>query len=435
MKTIFYSISLGVFCRNLLRTGVMDRLLQDGDTRIVLLSPAYRDDKFVKEFSREGKVFFEKLYPANQHFNLAERVLFKICSVFGRKFYVKGLFLFFMGVVDNYYKIFTNRYYTEVFLKYKPDLVVTGSPGNTSAMDTLVVREAKYMKIPTLCLVHSWDNICGLKGIMPTRPDRLGVWNNMQEEEAVKINFYEPSRVDIVGPPHFDIYQNNDVFMEREVFLKKIGLDPSKKLITVVVGSTKSSESAFILDIILDGMERGLFPFAAQLLVRLHPRVKPEKNKKDFAKYENNPLVKIDYPCNYDEYLKWNPDWPEMVHLANMLKHSDVMVNIHCTVTIEAAILDVPVINLGFSLSDPDKFKERVVLGHWKHHYRYVLERDCVYLAKDSDDLIKGIKDYIDNPGLHRDARKAMATDLCYKLDGKSVERIYLLINKLISRL
>lgn len=433
MKTILYSIPLGVFARNLLRSGVIDYLLHNEEIRIVLLTPAYKSREFIKEFSRDGRVFFERLFPVDSHLGLPEKVLWKLCNVFGLRFEVKPLFLQLMHMIDRYYIATSKKMYTEVFRKYQPDLVITASPGNTSPLDVPVVREAKSLNIPTICLIHSWDNIVGLKGIMPTRPDWLGVWSQLQKEEAEKINYYEPSRVKVVGPPHFDIYQKKETFQTKETFFNKMGLDSNKRLITVVVATTTSSENTYVIDIIIEAIKNHRFSVPVQLLVRLHPRVHPDKNKKDYANYVDNPLVTIDYPYSYDKDLKWNPNREEMIHLANTLKHSDVVVNIASTVTIEAAILDIPVVILGFSSSEPEEFRRKIIEGHWKLHYRYILERDCVYVANNPEDLILGINNYLLDPSIHRQGRQKMAKDLCYRLDGKAAERISQLIIDLLN--
>ena len=47
IKTILYSVSTGYFARNLLRTGVVEKLLENPDIRIVIVSPGYEEEEFV----------------------------------------------------------------------------------------------------------------------------------------------------------------------------------------------------------------------------------------------------------------------------------------------------------------------------------------------------------------------------------------------------
>ena len=117
-----------------------------------------------------------------------------------------------------------------------------------------------------------------------------------------------------------------------------------------------------------------------------------------------------------------------MVHLANTIKHSDIIVNIASTVTIEAAILDKPVVNLAFSLSEPEKFRENIINKSWKYHFSYVIERRCSYFAKSPEELMGYVNEYVLHPEIHQEGRKRLAEDLCYKLDGKASQRVTELI-------
>lgn len=436
MKTVLYSIPQGYFARNLLRTGVPERLLKDRDLKIVILSPAYNDKQFVKDFSfNNSNVFHELLYDYNvyKHSNWIEEAIWKLCYFSWYKVHNRLLHLTFSKLRDLYFQVFSPRFYDKVFEKYKPDLVITSTTGITTGMDIVVTREAKRRKIKTLCLVHSWDNIAGVKGILFVRPDFMGVWNELQKKEAVDLHFYRPDKVFIVGPVNFDIYRQDNVFISREEFFKKLRLNPDKKLVTFTEATMNSTENTYILDILLDAMKKGKFIEPFQLLFRFHPRRKFEKSKKMYIDYFDNPLIKFDNPGGYHEIMKWYPDRAQMLHLANTIKHSDVIINVASTTTIEAAILDRPVINMGFSSSEPERFKHWVKDLTWKYHFRYVRERNCTHFARDPEDLVSAINRYLERPELHQEGRRHLAEDICYKLDGKAAERVADLIFKMIN--
>jgi len=435
MKTVLYSVPQGYFARNLLRTGVPELLLKDKDLRIVILSPAHKDEQFVKDFSfNNPNVFHEPLYDYNvyKHSNRLESLIWKLCYFSWYKIRNRFLHLMFCELRELYFQLFSPSLYDEVFKKYKPDLVITSTTGITTGMDIAVTRKAKREKIKTLCLVHSWDNIAGAKGILFIRPDFMGVWNELQKKEAVELHFYDPKKVFIVGPVNFDIYYQRNVFIDREQFLKKMGLDPNKRLVTFTEATMNSTENTYILDILLDAIKKGKFGESVQLLCRLHPRRKFERSKETYVNYFDNPLIKFDNPGGYHEVLKWYPDRTQMLHLANTIKHSDVIINVASTITIEAAILDTPVINMGFSSSEPERFKYWIKDLAWKYHFSYVRERDCSHIAKDADDLVNAINMYLERPQTHQEGRSRLAHDICFKLDGKSTERVAKLIRNLL---
>lgn len=433
MNTVLYSVPSGYIARNLLRTGVIQRLLGH-DVRIVILTPAWNDPEFLQEFSFDERIIIDRLHSYNltESPNLFQRAFTSACHRTWQAKWTQAHQRL-IGLNATFHTVFGKRPYREIFRKYRPSLVVTATTGNVAKSDLPVLWEARAGGIRTLCLVHSWDNITGLfKGMVLARPNWLGTWNELQKREAVEVHFYNPDYVKVVGPPQFDLYREPDIFEPRHLFLRKLGFDPNKKIITLAEATMNSAENTYILDILLDALKREQFVVPVQLFCRLHPRRHPEVTRKNYQRYLSNPLITFDFPDSHTESLGWNPTRPGMIYLANTLRHTDVLINVASTVTIEASILDVPVVNLGFSLTQPERFQERIIDAHWRHHYRYILERNGVYIAKDPADLIKGINQYLTNPSLHREERGNVARDLCYGCDGKSAERIASLILSLL---
>jgi len=435
MNTVLYSVPSGYIARNLLRTGVIERLLAR-DVRIVILTPAWNDPEFLQELSFDNRIVIDRLHKYNlpENPDLFHRAFTSACYRTWKARWAQA-HQYLIGLNAGLHTVLGDRPYRHIFRKYRPSLVVTATTGNVAKSDLPVLWEARASRVKTLCLVHSWDNITGLfKGMMLARPDWLGTWNELQKREAVEVHFYDPDRVRVVGPPQFDLYRNPDIFAPRDSFLRKIGFDPNKKVVTLAEATMHSAENTYILDILLDAIREEKFVAPVQLFCRMHPRRPPELSRKNYEKYLNNPLITFDFPDPHTRSLGWNPTRASMIYLANTLRHTDVLVNVASTVTIEASILDVPVVNLGFSLTQPDRFRERILDGAWRHHYRYILERNGTYIAKDPGDLIKGINHYLMDPSLHREERRSVARDLCYGCDGKSAERIASLILSLLEQ-
>lgn len=418
MKTIFLSVPLGYYARYLLRSGVMDFLLRDPEVRIVVLTPAYRDQTFVQEFQREERVFFENLREM-------KRAYYPPSDPIGRALYkgmlvthpFRRLFLQYMKFME---KVFMTCDYETIFKKYQPNLIVTCSPGFHSNRDIPLIKEAKGAKIPTLCVVLSWDNLltCGL---MPTRPDRLLVWNEMMKEEAIALHYYPPEKVCVTGPPGFDFYQDPHSYLDRKTFFQKRGLDPAKKLVTVATSPTGTiTNQTFILDTLLEGIKRNCFAEPVQILCRIHP-----KSLQDRSVFEpfHAKGVHVDFPGRYSQALQWDPDRSEMASLANTLRQTDVLVTVASTVAVEAAIVDTPIVLVAYDPEEPEKFKKRVVVDHYQKHYRYIIESEGVRMARDETELFQRINDCLKDRALDRLGRRALAEKICFSLDGRSSER------------
>jgi len=427
MKTIFFSVPLGYYAKTLLRTGILERILRDPEVRVVILTPAYRDESFRKEFAYKGRVFFEDLHEVPDRLSLTDRFFWKICNLTWRS---RPLFLTSMKLTEKWLNWKSPIRYEKTFKLYRPNLVVTASPGYNSNRDIPLIREAQRAEIPTLCVVYSWDNLTGMKGIMPTRPDYLAVWNEMMQEEAIQRHYYSPERIMIVGPPHFDLYQNDEIFLERENFLKGLKLSPDKKLITIATG-TISVDNSFIADLLLCAEKDKRLHDSVQFVLRPHPLEPPHKLEK-YLSYGSKHGVKIDTMARKSQTLKWDPTREEMIHVANLMYHSDVVVNVASTMTLEACMADTPIVNVAFDPLNPEGFQEVVMKGHWKHHYRYIRDMGCSTIVYNETELIQAVNAYLSDRNLKAEARKHTAERFCYQLDGKAANRIGKLIQDLI---
>ena len=426
IRTILYSVSTGYFARNLLRTGVIERLLKNPDIRIVIVSPGYEEEEFVKEFSFDKRIYIENMHPVNNSYDFMDAAIWKFWLL-GHKH--RGLHeIYKLAVNFQLYKRYYRKYhklYKKIFDVYKPNLVVGGTPGVNSRYDIPIFAEAQKRGIPTIGLVHSWDHIAKRKGPLWVRPDFLGVWNEFQKKDAMDVNFYNSEKVILLGPPHFDYYWRNDTFMTRDDFFKKLGLNPRKKLITMIATVPAFSRSDFIVDILLDALKKDKFSLPVQLVCRPTPSIERRKNEEEFGKYLNNPDVIVDNnQSRWTPKLGWNPDKAQITHFANLIKHTDVQVSIASTATIEAALLDRPVVNVGFNTVEPERFQQFVLNSVYKNHFKAIVDIGATYIAKDPESLITGINMYLIDPGIHRGERERLKNTLIYKADGKAVERI-----------
>lgn len=110
-------------------------------------------------------------------------------------------------------------------LKYQPDIVVA-SPVNMrfSSADLEYLKAAKYLKIPTVLQVYSWDNLTD-KGLFHIFPDRLLVWNEDAKQEALSHHHIPERLIRIIGAPVFDKwYSGFTPSQTRSEFCEKYGL-------------------------------------------------------------------------------------------------------------------------------------------------------------------------------------------------------------------
>ena len=79
---------------------------------------------------------------------------------------------------------YTPEIYSDLFRKYKPDLVVTATPG--WRLDRYLLREAAANGIRTAAVIVGWDNSSSYS--LPGAPvDWATCWSDIQKEELIQI--------------------------------------------------------------------------------------------------------------------------------------------------------------------------------------------------------------------------------------------------------
>lgn len=306
----------------------------------------------------------------------------------------------------------------------KADVVVLGS-GAVKFPDVPVARYARLRKLPTFGIIHSWDNLA-IKG--PTlKCDRIAVWNRHMVEHAQTLFGYRPDQIVVTGPGHFDIYKRPSSPVHRNEFFARVGLDPSRKLITYTTMPPMSLNfSADFVHQIAEWIREDALAFPCQLLVRLHPQDDPAL----YAGCESLPHVHLERPGRYRDEVSWrqaiyyyDPSEADVEHLRDTLLHSDVVVNLASTITLEAAALDRPIVNLAYN---PPGTNWPVSLADYYRltHYRPVTESGAVRLARNSDELRDAINEALRHPERRREERRRMYADMVTYTDGRCALRL-----------
>ena len=189
----------------------------------------------------------------------------------------------------------------------------------------------------------------------------------------------------VVGPVHFDMYFRPETFMGRDVFFKKMGLDPAKKLISIIVTAEGLVKNSYIVEILLDALKKNKFVQPAQLLCRPTPllAIATDEYEQEFGKYHNSSDIVMDCQPQRSPVLGWNPTREQLYHFANLVQYADVQVSIVSTSTIEAAILDRPAVNVGFSTIQPERFQKLIIESVYNNHFKPVINYGSTYIAKD----------------------------------------------------
>jgi len=443
VKTVFLFLRQGISNRNLLRTDFLKTLRERPEVRIVILSPIGNEAEFRREFEASNvcveewprtKVgFWEKRLKNLKDYiwvsrGLTQAIRVRRLSQLGRWGLVwrdvVGRLARTAGVTEERINQWEIDIYRSHFLvkslydKYAPELVVFTRLFGTNLH---VIKEAKKRKIPALCLVESWDNlIC--KGPLSVVPERMAVWNEGMKIEAEKFHAFSSERVDVVGVPQFDLYSDAAQFIGKRDFFATHGLDPNRKLVTYATSTEGFIQGEpEIVEMLYKAVREDSFGAPVQLLVRIHPISSPALREEYFSRFSGRPNLVVQRPGRPSRlHDGWDPTRSDMLVLASTIYHSDVIVDVASTFTIDAAVLDKPVVCVAFGgNSKKNNFTDIFDGGH----YRKLVETQGLRLVCNVDELIDAVRDYIVNPMSDGSGRKRLREEVCYRLDGQSARR------------
>ena len=333
-----------------------------------------------------------------------------IASTFGRSKFIKERVIPFL-----FLKIYSTRPYKNIFDQYRPDLLFATSIAVLH--DVELLAEAKRRGIRSVGMACNWDHLN--KYFIPLRPNILLVQNEPMRVEAETLQSYDKKNVFVAGFPQFDEhlkYVKNP--MPRSVFLKKFNIPESNKIILFISGAAYSLDEPDIVQTICEWIDGNKLALPAKVLLR--PYVIGRDKKQEAEKFKNvlsHPAVSVNWlakssgPDGQDDYL-------------GMLYHADIIIPIFSTMAIEAALFNKPTITIGFDGKKIRPFHQSIVRLEHLSHFKNVLDTGSVKIARNFEDLLSTLNKYLLNPNLDSEKRKILAEKMCYKLDGKSSERL-----------
>jgi hypothetical protein len=450
------SITHGFQARNLLQTDVLPLLLEAG-YEVTIIGPASGRAEFQRAFQKPGVHFSQvaakpgrlsNFFGAVRRYALANPqrnatynlfneeflrskkpryvVLRALNRLLGRRRALRD------GWTTLESALIPGREVEAALRAASPALLVTGTPG-TEHLDALLLRAARRLGIPTLCVVLSWDNLTS-KGHMAVRPDRLVVWNERMRKEAVELHDYSPEAVDVAGVAHFDVYARPEQQLTRSAVCRRLGLDTGRKILVFgTVSPYLFRYNLEVAELLARAITDGRISPAAQLVIRLHPQSISGIYADDLEGYRRlrdryAGLVALDLPQVIDSGLQWALPDDEMVWLASLLRWADVCLTVASTLAIDAALGDTPVVGIAFDGVQRLPYPRSIRRAYDYTHYRPLVETGGLRLAETEDQMIELVNRYLVKRDLDSDGRARIVREQAWRVDGRSGERVAQLI-------
>lgn len=431
-KTIFITSFYGLIGRNLLATSILPTLFaRVPEARVVILLPQEKQESYAKLFGSERIIIRGVPQIAETSFELFLAKLFFFLSptessriardVVRGNSAIKAVILGLVGGLGKIrlvrqairtfaYLTAPKRRYAEYFDEYGPDLVFATDIFRHQDVD--ILREARSRGIKTLGMVRSWDNI-STKGLNHFIPDRVVVQAEKMKEDIIKFGDVASGTISMVGVPHYDAYVL-DKRTPREAFFKSLNLDPKKKTV-VISPPLRHYTTDPIPEVIFNALEAQK---DLQFIVRM-----TLVGKSNIGGLKPIPgKLAIDAPSSADDFDQADITAGDK-HLADILYHADVVISHLSTLAIDAIVFDKPAFFAGFN-TKPTPYHKSVRWFFDMDCARDLIATGAVKLSENVEELTKQALAQLADPKLGAKERQLLRERYCYKLDGKSGERL-----------
>lgn len=349
-----------------------------------------------------------------------------------------------MGIVEDWYlgavaRREVTQQWSQIMDRWQPVAVVstmlTLSHMNKFSVDLPPVLAAHSRRIPCGTLVQSWDNLSSKTAVLPPWLDRYWTWSDTMAEELLALNpRVSPGHVRVVGSPQFDFHTSPELVEPRHSFVARLGLDPSRPYVLIGTGTQVRTpdEPATVLSLV-----RSLIAAVpeCQALIRLHPKdhgdrwgpLMSELKSLGVAVQETAPSV----PMDLGGFVLPKEFYREQV---NCIIHAAAVINTSSTLTVDAAVLERPIICLGYDLRPDSRFPEGRAFAYTQStHYAPLVETGGVWVVRSESECVAAVRSYLHNSGLHHEGRIGIVRRVTNVADGGAGERMAREVEQLIA--
>lgn len=317
-----------------------------------------------------------------------------------------------------------------LFNTERPDLLFAPSMIDNH-FDIPFAAEAKRRGVRTVGMVRSWDNLTShsLLGVIPDRMLYQNKWlQRMGQSNLQRITAKSYGAQDLVGLPHYDLYKEPGQYLiPREEFIRAKGLQKDKKII--FVAGSQLYRSGYILPSVFEEMiNSGKISSSVQVLFRPHPK---HVFSMDDYKLSGMEHIVLDEDSQKD--IKFS----DTQNFINSLYHADVIIGVSSTITIDAAVFNKPVVDVGFDDANKKVGKWASVerLYDTEDHYERILEISDTPVAISEAELAQHVNSYLRHPTAGEEGRRQILDEFVEPFDGMSGKRLANILTEEISLL
>jgi hypothetical protein len=305
---------------------------------------------------------------------------------------------------------------------YRPSLVIL----NTDVLShgRAICLIARQMGIPTLMIQHG-VYVGYVSGYDVITADKVAAWGKTQVDSYVALG-NDSSKVEVVGGYLFDgLYRRSKregrEQEARERVYRQLELDPRQGILTYATLDTPPREKRLSagqtdddIEVIFRPIVEAMKEFPEkQLVVKLHPM------ESEYC--YRRVLQEMDWTRERIRVIK-------RINLHDLIDASEVTITVPSTVALEAIILGKPVVIVNLKKDEDNPYYQRYPTAALYRRYPalYVWKRKDVVPA-----IKKALGDDEVRQRLAEQRARFLSEDGEYLVDGKSIERIIRLIDRM----
>ena len=237
---------------------------------------------------------------------------------------------------------------------------------------------------------HSWDNLYQGPYGLPVGSGYL-VWSEQMRQELH--HFYPASRrvpAYVVGAPQFDVFHQERFWQSREEFCAGQGLRPDRPIILHALGSPNFLREHHAARYLGERVARGDLG-EVQLVIRPHPLFDNGEEADQLRRLGPRVFVQRTGNAGLARTARTQNE-RQITEWVNTFRHSDVVVNLSSTVTVDAAFFDHPVVNLDFD-PEPGQPQQALVkdVNHRWTHFQPIAEWGGVWLVQ-IEEMVEAVR-------------------------------------------
>lgn len=279
-------------------------------------------------------------------------------------------------------------------------------------------------KVKILTHILSFDNLTS-RGYLPIKFfNAFLVWNTKMAHELQRIYAIPDSRIQITGTPQFDFHTHPQYLKSKEWTHTQLGIKEGNFILYCANHYALTPDEPQLVAQIIRAMKKNAALSSYQIVLRLHPMDNYDRWNELLAEF---PEVRVNYPWAHQDgqNLFWGePSVEDMVLFSNTLRYSSLILNIASTISIDAAILDKPVVCVGFSSDASNAYNSLYHNFHYSDHYAPIMKTGATPLSIDLESLLTLSLQALQHPQQLSEKRRQMVELLCGDADGKASERI-----------